>query len=369
MIAAVCWTPFQIINTINYKIHYMPKTDMDIYICKNFWQADNVAKRLSELKYIQHVYTVKKLDYDSIVAWKRKCSILKDLFLIENAIQDCLDETVDLKSKQYTQIISSGYLNFNIYFNCYFKRKNAEIIFLDDGIETYLTANTRSHYSAAYKFFSRLTQNGGTNLIADKWYVYAPELVVNRTRSQAVFPLKPLEHLSLPIKQDLNRVFGYEQQMLSSSFVYFDQIGTGDFSNGEELFEIQNHLLELLSNICEIEHLLIKLHPRTLQTTYDNRYRILQTQVPWEVILLNEQTDNSVLISLSSTACLTPKLIFDKEPWCIFLFKLFPVSGDEIENLIQRIRACYRNPQRILIPNNVEEFKQLLEEQPWRIAE
>ena len=125
---------------------------MDIYICNKFHGAREVAEQLKNTGIAENVYFVENIDYDSIGGIRKQISILSGLVFPGSTIKHYVAGKIELSEKKYEYIVSSGYLNFNIIFNTYFKKKNQnlKIIFLDDGMESYLEKNTKDTYSAIY---------------------------------------------------------------------------------------------------------------------------------------------------------------------------------------------------------------------------
>ena len=361
MFACVCWTPFQILNALNYKMAYKQQEKMDLFICRKFKQADEIGKKLQTLDYVNQVYFVDNLDYDSLQSFQRKKKILSDLFHIKSVIETCVDGKISLEELKYSQIVSSGFLNFNILFNNYFNKKGAESIFIDDGLESYLRENTADQYSAIYKLASKISGNGGTRLKPKELYVYMPEIVEAKEKYRKVGKLPSIRTISHELKKDLNMIFSYEHMELDAyKCLVFDQIGTGDFKNTEYL-EIQMKILKALREAEGNDQLLIKMHPRAMKNIYGESYRTFSTSIPWEVFVMNEKMDDKILVSLSSTACFTPKLIFEEEPRVIFLYKLFQMeNSDVIEGFINRVKGTYKKPQKILIPNDFQELMSIL---------
>lgn len=362
MIASVCWTPFQIINAINYKLNYEPNKDMDIYICLKFTGAQEVAECLKKFPYIHNVYVVNNIDYDSCYGLQKKIKIFQDLCFPIQAIENSVTPSIKLDDLNYEIIASSGFLNFNIYFSTYFQKKGAKIVFFDDGIESYLEKNSKDNYSKLYKICSNLTGNGGTNLKIKSLYVYCPDLVSLKNPYCNIYQLPALTKLPDFIKSDFNKMFYYRKWNIDYHILLFDQLGTGDFQDDNEMRLLQSEILKSVEKFISAKNILIKLHPRTSQNPYNDNYQILQTSIPWEVIMLNEEVENKVLMSLSSTACFTPKLIFDEEPTVIFLYKIFLKKDFKaFDAFVQKVRKLYRNQERFFIPQSVKELTTILE--------
>ena len=279
MFACVCWTPFQILNAINYKINYAPNEDMDVFVCKKFNSAEEIARRLEQLSYIHKVYLVQNLDYDSLKGIKGKVKILKDLIFPRKTVESCIVGNTKLGQLNYTHILSSGYLNFNILFNNYYNKKGIPSYFFDDGIESYLKTNTVDTYSHIYRVFSKVTGNGGCNLKPVKLYVYAPEFVDNKLDYEQVLKLPSIDMFSDSMKEEMNYLFGYNILEETYNYLVFDQLGTGDFKN-DKMIELQEHILEDITSIVLPQDLIIKMHPRALNSIYSEKYRTFSTTAP-----------------------------------------------------------------------------------------
>lgn len=89
---------------------------------------------------------------------------------------------------------------------------------------------------------------------------------------------------------------------------------------------------------------------------------ILQIEDSLEIIELKQAFDDKVLISIISTACLTPKMIFGEEPYVILLYKLFENNDTRwtcIDNFMKCVQKLYCQ-NKFFIPLNIEELKELL---------
>ena len=83
----------------------------------------------------------------------------------------------------------------------------------------------------------------------------------------------------------------------------------------------------------------------------------------WEFRLLNmDDLNNKLFISIHSTACFSAKMLFDKEPYVILFYKLGDDEvthvTEEFEQIVMRFKNSYSDPDKVMIPNNIEEFKE-----------
>lgn len=84
----------------------------------------------------------------------------------------------------------------------------------------------------------------------------------------------------------------------------------------------------------------------------------------WEMLCIDGfVSDNSILISFSSTAQITPKMLVGKEPILVFLAELLPDDFKDKRNMVETMSNAvemYENKERVLIPRSVEELSEVL---------
>lgn len=85
--------------------------------------------------------------------------------------------------------------------------------------------------------------------------------------------------------------------------------------------------------------------------------------IPWEIYNFYNKLEKKILISYNSTACFTPKIIYDEEPTIIMLFKIKEL-GIKNENyndaFLKNIKKIYKDPQKIIIPTTFFELKKVV---------
>ena len=93
----------------------------------------------------------------------------------------------------------------------------------------------------------------------------------------------------------------------------------------------------------------------------------------WELNISKIKNINDVcIITIHSTAALSPKLLYDKEPYVIFTINMAEdrYSMDNIMTYeqIERFRSTYTNPEKVMTPNNEEELKECLEKYASKVG-
>ena len=77
-----------------------------------------------------------------------------------------------------------------------------------------------------------------------------------------------------------------------------------------------------------------------------------------------------ILIGTFSTAQLMPKVLGDKEPYIIFLYKVVfdtekNKNWNEWDKFVDLFKSFYRKPERIYVPENINDFECML----WNVLQ
>ena len=111
--------------------------------------------------------------------------------------------------------------------------------------------------------------------------------------------------------------------------------------------------------------MLVKTHPRATES-YPHKCEVFPTSsCPFEINLLGLNIDNMLLVSLSSSSVVTPKLLFDKEPYVIILAEMYQehymIPSKKMNlDFFREIRELYKNKNNFCIPHSLEELKKYL---------
>lgn len=193
--------------------------------------------------------------------------------------------------------------------------------------------------------------------------LYAPEL----RSGNLPFPVNKIPSIdrnSSEVRKIFNMIFGYKPGLTLRRYIYFeggcfnDNMGTMDI-------DILNQVAEIIGK----DNIAVKLHPRTVNDRFTRRgYYVMPNQnIPWEMYAINEELENHVYISNSSTAALTTRTIFGINTFTVNLFNLdllehtlytrqknFSGSYKLQEQLFNKDGICFFSPK------NANELKVIL---------
>ncbi|MDD2495186.1 MAG: hypothetical protein PHE29_08340, partial [Tissierellia bacterium] len=203
--------------------------------------------------------------------------------------------------------------------------------------------------------YNKITGSGKIIDRYDELLVFKPELMPKTNIKIKKIP--PLNIKDVNFKTIINYIFGYKKWIITEKIVFFEQP-----YNSTNLY---NEIKKIADEIL-FENYIVKLHPRSKKDNYRYFNIYENNNIPWEIICLNNDIESKILISFYSTATITNKILFNKEPILIFLFNLphlkeiHPLNDDTIK-FITEFKKTYKDPNRILIPDSIDSLKISLE--------
>ncbi len=111
----------------------------------------------------------------------------------------------------------------------------------------------------------------------------------------------------------------------------------------------------------------IKQHPNKIGL---KKSEIDENNIPIELLQMLSPLENKVIIALYSNILFTSKLVFNKEPYLIFLYKaigmnvknVVKMTEEEFDNANRVILMdAYKDKTKIFIPETLEEYKDCLD--------
>ena len=81
--------------------------------------------------------------------------------------------------------------------------------------------------------------------------------------------------------------------------------------------------------------------------------------------VINDNMENKTIISIFSTTCITPKLMFGQEPRVIMLYKLlgrdYSFFGEGMIEFVEKVKNSYVDKSKFFIPESWVEFDKYCE--------
>lgn len=363
----VCTTPFQIMSSII--LTKERKEIADICIDSTFSGANELTERIVNAKIFECIFDVsnsKKMQRTrSSTGYKKKVLTAIELIVGKGIYKDLLKGY-----RYYDYIFTTGNNQITRYIlNYIFKRKwLTEVVFYDDGEGSYdddvIFGLGRKKRTLINRLITKeLPKTQYTR------YLYSPELYrLTHGESNDVIKRMPRGNEFDKTVELIRQIYKVDEiDTIDEHFILLDVIASEVFQHSES--EYYRYLVSKIISIVGVSNICIKQHPRD-KNMYPHEVRTYNNRgVPFECLSLKINTNNSVLITLTSTAAFMPKLLWGKEYCVILLYKLFNLSlGDDSlrEDLYEGLKSEYEDPCKVIIPETEEELFKCLQ---WILKE
>ena len=355
VVAFFCSTPYQILVAINIKLTQYEDEEADIYILNHFDNAKKIVENLedksifSSVNYTDCINFTKSFSSNKLIRFYEKANVYLNY-------RSITEKYFDFKNKFYDEV----YLTYpDVIIQLAIKtlsqqNNKLKINLYEDGTGGYTSFNP--------SFFKKLFNLVfGFDEVVDKYHsinIFQPELYSGSTQNNNIIVNKipKINTKSKKLKYLINDIFSYKDNYdINEKIIFLEQ--PLHFVEGLNS-DIKNIADEVLS-----KEYIIKLHPRTNENNYDNFNIYKNNSIPWEVINLNSDLEDKVLVSYYSTACVSPKIIFDQEPIIIFLYNiqgLKDILTDETKKFIEKFQDLYEDQSKIFIPETIKELKGIM---------
>lgn len=354
----ICSSQYAILNSINAVLNNVEecKSNADIVIFHRTDDMKNLSERIKEDKLFGNVY-----DFPFINNMNAIMLMLLFVFPKFFLSKMCLtDKSLFLVKNRYNVLVSQSQLYASLFRRIF---KNAEVYLIEDGLSSYTSRTVdplrRSvYFSLANKIFFK-----GTLLTDVKiQLLYEPKMYSGEIDNIIKLPTHNSKNNIL-----YNRVFEYKYNFIYNSHI-FVYIGTPLYGL-KALMLNPNKTIDDFDDKCKFivesamkaskkTEFIYRTHPiENVDEDYYKKYcKFDICNNMWEIECQNTITDNHILVSFFSTAAFTPKLLYSKEPYVIFLYKILGVEFFNADELVYCLRSTYSNPQKVILPKSIDEL-------------
>lgn len=367
MIAFFAATPYQIFSAVLIKYQYYREEEADLFILDHFSGSDKWAEHIGTLEIFSDVYHVNDWKiFERIMGdvknpqkdpWKIRMRVSHafwKLFYYGGCAAALKKEHI--KPEKYSVTFFAIAPHVSNIIGVYTKRRRINILQygFEDGNQDYL--DELDEKWCDIKKLERIMGVPENVYHKDKYWVYRPDQICNRlkyaSKVERIFP--PDEEVKAMILKiwDIRR-----SPYIFSKYIFFDTL-----LEREVLHRIVDPIVETVGKV----NFTFKQHPLRKDRPFaDNEMKIWPaSDVPFEAYLATGNYNDNVLISQYSTACFTPKFIYDQEPIIIFIYRIVPTKegAEMVESMVNKLISLYEQKGRIYIPKDVDEFCQIIKQ-------
>ncbi len=366
--AFFCTTPYQIITSV--VLNEIIGEKSDIYIIPQFKMAAEYAQNLEELNLFNRVKLVETAMIEKHKKAKNKflmhVGIVQQYFNVEAIAETFLFPNTEYK-KMY--VSSKAYIPRMAYLYCIKKDVETELVYYDDGEGSYY-----NKYRIKANYIDKIIRRMifGKKAIegekAQKIFLYEPELYRSLNDDHYNNSIIAIPHIinKQRMQRIISKIFNIsERDLIPEKAIILDVLKTGKFSkaNIEALISIYSRIQETFSR----DNTIVKKHPRDKSDQLTSFKCYERYNVPFECLCTQMNMNEKVLISVSSTAVILPKILLGQEPIVILLYKLIDQINQGAEYhrkqdaFYQLCKKNYSVQDKFYIPESNDELLNILQ--------
>ncbi len=345
----VCSSPFQVLTAIILATENKEKADL--YINGFFFNFEKYQEILQASGLFRRVSIIPYKVYEKY--FNKRGRILPRLQAVTNYLfPSRVAKSILPKECFYRRIYSPNrdiicrYLQFYHFRH----RFNAELLLYEEGNSAYMQ-ETVLQENGIEKALRRILY-GSKAVATGTLLLYSPELFF-AIKKQCTFDVKKINVTPTAVRR-VEIVFHSEKSVPAYSAVILDTHKSAIFNQNQKS-EIESIYHTIIDNLCT--EVWLKRHPRELDDSFGID-KIIDENLPFEVLCTTVAADTYLLISYISTALTMPKILFDQEPYILLLYNLVGSTVDiaNTKKYFDTIKKIYRHPERILIPETNDEL-------------
>lgn len=336
------YTLFNCINLANSVEFQNSICDIIVFCDKGL---EKVAENLSKVGIFRKVIKADFVNNYSLIK-KIKLFLVPKAFKEKETLQEDNYDRLIVQSLFYASLVSRR-INYK------------EIYLIEEGLSTYTSrVYSSKKRSIFFNLFNAIFMRKNT-VHVNGCYVYNSKLMVSND-----IKTKDLPQISKETDEILKKVFMYTRKDKSVRYITFlgsPYYGIRDLLENPKLASRQfedccDEIVKKILGSCG-KSIIYRKHPReniSYEGTFDN-LTIDSNDNIWELISEDEITNDSIIISFFSTAAFTPKILYNTEPYVIFLYGILNEKVFNADLLVQGLKGSYKNSSKVLIPKTIDE--------------
>ena len=353
----ICDTPFQIMMALAFRMNTLKDETVDIIISDIINDSFSLYENIKKSNIFSNVYYLKNYHIDYEVEIRTKYQDLFQTLFRKHFIK----QIFKINNSYNFLYVTDSLKSFNWIYEILLK-KNPEmkLFYYEEGPVSVL-CDQGNH-------FKKYNEYGGRKYkLKNKLLGIKP---INGNFSGAYVSVKSLMKETyfpwIDIPKITNEQLKKYVDVLNS---FWNYKSTNDFKNKiiylEESFftdKHENHDMEIIDDLINnygTEKIIVKLHPRTRI----NRFEPLgiktynKFSVPWELIVLNNDLDNSILICYASGSIIHPALYWGIQQKSIALVNCKEYHFSYLNNDYYKMYSYLCEQKKLsFLPNNKKEF-------------
>lgn len=309
----VATTVYHVIVSVQISTTILKSGHVDIILGDETPNMDTITHRLKNTKLFDNVYFVKMDEYN------KQYGQYDGYTSMQYALKKYIDiYKIFSPKKHYDILLVPFFHHFHMNLYSYLKRFNnfnLRIYLYDEGLAIY--SGMGSTYKSLCKEYNEnkiyRKLHYGRMLYEINGIITFNPCLMQWGKEYRNIKIPALSKNNIELKRLLNFIFAYNGEYEDASnkkIIFFEEAKSSDGIAINDI-SIVNHIAQVVGK----ENMLIKLHPRSKidrfkQIGYETNDNTL---IPWEVIYMNHNFDNTLFVSTASSSIVHPVILFGEK--------------------------------------------------------
>lgn len=335
-----CNSAYQLLNVLNLHWHRkynqfenIDNYNADLIVLNSFKMAKELVTIIDDEGFFNNVVLVNRVDKSSRI--NNLINLLFPFFLLKKNIHN----SNIYKRNNYDYICPSKFSW--IAASIWQLNKKAKLSLHEDGVGAYSTnMNLMPNSKLYFCLYKTMNYNRGFEDY-ESIYINSKKLYCFADENKRI----EIPKMSNEFLERINIIFKNAYDKKTNDIYFLSQFGEYSIKKPtlDYLYKFKNKVI-----FCP--------HPR-----YDSNdnygFDVISDKNIWELYACNTPNfDDKCLIAVHSTAVFTPKILFNKEPSIILLYKLLDKPFNGLDGFVKKFIETYENKEKIMIPETLEEL-------------
>ena len=356
-ICCIADSNYQLLNILSVIYHQINvnNNDIDLYVYANIIERNELLfKKIKDIWGIKNVYKIFVKDDHSIG------QIFRRFFNPNQYVIERTDNTL-FRNGMYDGIYLAVPNHFSL--SIVLCNQKAGVNYYEDGTASYFLDLIKWEYPLYQRVLYFLVGNHLKKAYPNKIYLNNVKMYIGGMSNNVCQNLL-IDENDICYKNMIKAIFPIDvHKYLDKKTIYFTQpLYTIKGYNSKVktlLDDVENHIFSM-------NRLILRIHPLD-KSDYNLPENSLDRESgSWEIVCEEAVSNNSVLVGYYSTAQFTPTLLFKKEPYILFLYKLLPELYNgyklvQMEKTVSLLESQYKDKRKIMIPKSMEEMIDMMD--------
>lgn len=349
-VLVTCSTPYQLLVATQVVSTFFPSFQADLIITDQMNDSKEIYNQCLHHGWWHNVFYLKEKQLNAL-PMKEK---LKGLYASYTSSEKHLRQFIQLH-ETYDVFLYANLSLMNQYLARCLKGRNKGLCceIFEDGAMTYAAMFGKLLYSASPKIRLQLSQIQNPHTM----YLFSPQSLAY----QPTCPVKKIPSAySWKDLQVLDQIFHYQEEGYDTPALFFEE---SYFCDGISIGDIA--LVERAVKPIGKENLFVKIHPRNPENRFAAEgYKTNHClSTPWELIILHHSFENTLFLTIGSSAATNPYTIFGMPVKTIFLCELVENKENLRQQILDQTKAiCTGRPDLFFFPKSWEEYDALVDQ-------